>query len=184
MATPRAALTYEDFLAMPEDNSRRHEILDGELVVSPTPVTLHQRIVGRLFVLLDAHVRSQGLGEVFVSPIAVVLANTSVVGPDLVYVASDRTAVVKDRGIEGAPTLAIEVSSPSTRRLDRRRKFEVYARYGVPHYWIVDTGERAIEAYDLADGAYRLARRAAGDDPVRLPPFGELSFATASLWRP
>ena len=183
MATGRAVLTAEKFLAMPEDNTRRYELLDGELIVSPMPVPLHQRIVGRLFVLLDAHVRVHGLGEVFVSPIAVVLAKASVVGPDLVYVAADRAALVKDRAIEGAPTQLIEVSSPSTRRLDRRRKFELYARHGVPHYWIVETDEHAIEAYELGAGAYRLALRAAGEDLVTLPPFDDLSFVPESIWR-
>jgi len=96
----------------------------------------------------------------------------------------DRAALVTARAIEGAPTLLIEVSSPTTRHLDRRRKLELYARHGVPYYWMVETDERAIEAYELADGAYRLARRGAGDAPVSLPPFGDLAFAPEALWRP
>ena len=182
MATSRAKLTAEEFFALPEDTGQRYDLLDGELIVSPRPMTLHQRIVGRLFVLLDNHVREHGLGEVFLSPIAVVLSNTSVSEPDLVYVARDRAALVTARAIEGAPTLHIEVLSPSTRRLDRSRKFELYARYGVPYYWIVETDERAIEAYELTGGVYRLALRAAGDEPVALPPFGALSFVPESLW--
>jgi Putative restriction endonuclease len=67
MATHRVELTYEDYLAMPDDG-RRHEILDGELAVSATPVTLHQRIVGNLYWVLRGHVRPRGLGEVFLAP--------------------------------------------------------------------------------------------------------------------
>ena len=74
MATERALLTYEDYLAMPAEEGRRYELLDGELYGSPTPVTLHQRIVARLFRLLDTHVRHHALGEVFLAPTAVVLA--------------------------------------------------------------------------------------------------------------
>ncbi|HTO11221.1 MAG TPA: Uma2 family endonuclease [Candidatus Binatia bacterium] len=184
MATNRAVLTAEEFFAMPEDDDQLYELLDGELMMRPTPVPLHQRIVGNLFMLLRAYVREHGLGEVFLSPIAVVLSETSVVVPDLVYLAGDRAALVTARAIEGAPTLLIEVSSPSTRHLDRRRKLELYARHGVPYYWMVETDERAIEAYELADGAYRLARRGAGDAPVSLPPFGDLAFAPEALWRP
>jgi len=114
----------------------------------------------------------------------VVLANTSVVEPDLVYVARDRAGLVTARAIEGAPTLLVEVVSPSTRVVDRGRKFQIYARYGVAYYWIVETDERAIDAYELADGAYRLALRAAGDRPVRCPPFDDLAFPPESLWMP
>ena len=185
MATNRAVLTAEEYFAMQvDDDDELYELLDGELMVRPSPLTLHQRIVVRLLVLLEAHVREHALGEVFVSPIAVVLSNTSVVLPDLVYVATDRAGLVTARAIEGAPTLLIEVSSPSTRHLDRRRKFELYARHGVPYYWMVETDERAIEAYELTGGAYRLALRAAGDAPASLPPLSPLSFAPESIWRP
>jgi Uma2 family endonuclease len=183
MATSRITLTAEEYFAMPEDDDRLYELLDGELMVRPAPLTLHQRIVRRLLVLLDAHVREHTLGEVFLSPIAVVLSRTSVVLPDLVYVALDRAGLVTARAIEGAPTLLIEVSSPSTRHLDRRRKFELYARHGVPYYWMVEADERAIEAYELAGGAYRLTVRASGEGPVSVLPFGGLSFAPEALWR-
>ena len=184
MATNRALLTAEDYFARPAgDDDQLYELMDGELMVRPAPVPLHQRIIGNLYVLLRAHVREHGMGEVFLSPIAVVLSGTSVVIPDLVYVGSGRTGLVTARAIEGAPTLLIEVSSPSTRHLDRRRKFELYARHGVPSYWMVETDERAIEAYELTSGGYRLTVRASGDEPVTMPPFPELSFAPQSLWR-
>ena len=183
MATNRAVLTAEDYFSMPEDDDQLYELLDGELMMRPTPAPRHQRIVARLFVLLDAHVRKHDLGEVFLSPIAVALSSTSVAVSDLVDIATDRARLVTARAIEGAPTLLIEVSSPSTRHLDRRRKFELYARHGVPHYWMVETDERAIEAYELTSGAYRLTVRASGDEPVTVPPFPELSFAPQPLWR-
>jgi Uma2 family endonuclease len=137
MATSRAVLTAEEFLAMPEDNSR-----------------LHQRIVVNLAALLHAHIREH------------------------------RAAILTARGIEGSPTLHIEVLSPSTRHLDRGRRRELYARHGVPYGWMVETDERVIEAYELAGGAYRPALRATGEAPVSLPPFPALSLAPEALWRP
>ena len=76
--------------------------------------------------------------------------------PDLIFVASAHASRVSRRGIEGAPTLAVEILSPSTTTIDRSRKLQLYARHGVPHYWIVDPEARTVEAYELADGVYRL----------------------------
>ena len=83
------------------------------------------------------------------------------------------------RGIEGPPTLAVEIISPSTPRIDRVTKLQLYARYGVPFYWIVDPDARAIEVYELAEGAYRLIASATGDAPVSLPPFPGRALASA-----
>ena len=183
MAIERVVLTYKDYLAMPDDG-RRYEILDGEVAVSATPVTLHQLIVGNLYWVLRGHVHGRRLGQVYLSPITVILANTTVVEPDLVYVDTGRAGLVTDRGIRGAPTLAIEVLSPSTATSDRGPKFQLYARYGVPYYWIADTDAREVEAYELADQRYRLASRAHGDTSMALPPFADLFFVPDALWPP
>jgi Uma2 family endonuclease len=86
------------------------------------------------------------------------------------------------RAIEGAPTLAIEILSPSTEHIDRRRKLHLYARHGVAHYWIVDPVARTIDAYTLGDGAYRVSVRLSGEQPAALPPFGDLALDPASIW--
>jgi Uma2 family endonuclease len=181
MAIHRVVLTYEDYLATPDDGCR-YEVLDGEIQVSATPSTLHQRVLANLNEVIRDHVKSRGLGEVFFAPLAVILANTTVVEPDLIYVDRNRARLVSSRGVEGAPTLLAEVLSPGTGATDRGRKFQLYARYGVPYYWIVDTDGRAIEVYELADGAYRLVSRAAGNTPVSVPPFPDLALVPDSLW--
>jgi Uma2 family endonuclease len=183
MAIERVVLTYEDYLAMPDDG-RRYEILDGEVAVTATPVTLHQRIVGNVYWVLRGHIQSRGLGELFLAPFTVLLANTTVVEPDLVYVDNARAGLVGERGMNGAPSLLIEVLSPSTAANDRGAKFRLYARYGVPCYWIVDTDARALEAYELGADGYRLAVRARGETPVSLPPFPDLSLGPGELWQP
>jgi Uma2 family endonuclease len=182
MAVERVVLTYKDYLAMPDDG-RRYEILDGEVAVSATPGTLHQRIIGNLYWVLRGHVRGRGLGEVFLAPLTVILANTTVVEPDLVYVDTGRAGLVTDRGIRGAPTLAIEVLSPSTATSDRGPKFRLYARYDVPYYWIADTDARVFEGYELTTGGYRLVDRRQGEGQVALPPFPDLVLDLGELWR-
>jgi Uma2 family endonuclease len=178
----RTVLTYADYEALPNDG-QHYQILDGELFVTATPNTSHQRTVGNLFATLRAHVRRHALGEVFVSPTTVILADTTVVEPDIVFVGADRLDLISKRGIEGAPTLLIEVLSPSTGRVDRSTKFQLYARYGVPHYWIVDPDARLVETYRLAGPSYEPGPRLEGPTPAALPPFPDLLLDPASVWR-
>lgn len=75
-----------------------------------------------------------------------------------------------------------EILSPSTIQTDRRTKLQLYARHGLPHYWIVDPDVRSIEAYEPTEGAYRVTTRAAGDEPFSVPPFDDLTITAATLW--
>ena len=181
MAAMRAVLTYADYVALPDDG-RRYEILDGALAVTPAPGRRHQRAVGALFRVLDGHVRGHELGEVYVSPFDVILDDTSIVQPDIVYVAATRLGIVAERGVEGAPSLAVEVTSPSTRQHDRNTKLGLYARHGVPHVWIVDPEARSIDAYVLRSGVYAREAHAAGDAALRAEPFSDLEIPTPTLW--
>ena len=181
MSGERAVLTYRDYEALPADG-RRYELHDGELSVTPAPGTRHQRAIGAMYVLLRAHVNDRRLGEVFLSPVDCILSDVTVVQPDLVYLDPTRARLVSERGIEGPPTLAVEILSPSTTTIDRSRKGRLYADHGIPYYWIVDSEAGAIEAYGLAEGHYTLPARTAGTEPVSLPPVPDLAFAPASLW--
>lgn len=177
----RVVLTYRDYEALPADG-RRYELLDGELLVTAAPGLSHQRLVGDLFVLLRQHVRAHRLGEVFVSPVDCILSDTTVVQPDVVYLESAQSSLASSRGIEGAPTFAVEIVSPSTARIDRGAKLQLYARHGMPYYWIVDPEARSIEAYVLAEGVLQAVARLGGADRGSLPPFADLTIAVASLW--
>jgi Uma2 family endonuclease len=176
----RALLTYSDYAALPDDG-RRYELHQGELSVTPAPGVRHQRVILPLGSQLYEHVRARGLGEVLVAPTDCILSNVTVVQPDILYVATDRQAITSERGIEGAPTLVVEVLSPSTARLDRDRKMKLYAEHGVPYYWIVDPETRSIEAFALAGGEYALAARLTSE-PAALPPFSDLTLDPASIW--
>ena len=181
MDAVRVVLNYKDYESLPNDG-RRYEIHDGELSATLVPSPQHQRVIGRLFRALEAHVETQGLGEVFIAPIDVILSDTAIVQPDLVYLATDRLQLVSSRGIEGSPTLAVEVLSPFSVLIDRHTKFQLYARYEIPYYWIVDLESRALEAYVLSEGRYALAAKAAGEESLSPPPFGDLVLPLAPLW--
>ena len=181
MTPARVVLTYRDYEALPNDG-RRYEIHDGELSVTAAPGSRHQILSMRLAAALHFHVEARGLGVVVTAPFDVILANTSIVEPDIVYVATDRRAQISERGFEGAPTLVVEILSPSTTRIDRHTKMQLYARHGIPWYWIVDPDNRVVEVYRLADGGYTLGRRVSGDEPLSAEPLAELVIPLASLW--
>jgi Uma2 family endonuclease len=179
--TTRVRLTYEDYAALPDDG-RRYELHEGELSVTPAPGLSHQAILRNLIVILHRHVSSRGLGEVFPAPVDCILENITIVQPDLVFVETARRSVMTERGIEGSPTLAVEIISPSTGGIDRRRKLQLYARYAVPFYWIVDPPARTIEAYQLARGVYEGTGALSGPTSLALVPFAELILDPQEIW--
>ena len=181
MAGERVILTYKDYEALPADG-RRYEIHDGELSITRKPSPHHQRISGNLTTILWQHVKTHQLGQVYFAPIDCILSDITIVQPDLLYIDMTRLSLISDRGIEGAPTLAVEITSPPTTIIDRSTKPLLYAKYGVPYYWIVDPEARTIEVHVLSEGRYQLAARVFGAEPVSLPPFPNLAFAPDSLW--
>ncbi|MBI3635381.1 MAG: Uma2 family endonuclease [Candidatus Rokubacteria bacterium] len=177
----RVVLTYEDYAALPNDG-KRYEIHDGELSVTPAPGLRHQDVTGKLYAALLAYVTAQGTGRVFIAPVDVILARTSIVQPDIVYLAEERTHLMSERGIEGAPTLAVETLSESTRRTDRTTKLQLYARYDVSFYWIVDPATPSIEIYRLESGAYAGPAQRSGAHLADLPPFAGLTLDATTVW--
>ncbi len=174
-------LTYEDYAALPDDG-RRYELYEGELSVMPAPSPGHQKSVVDLVLTLAAYVKRERLGQVFVSPIDCILSDTTIVQPDLVYVDTSKLNLITSRGIEGPPTLVVEILSPSTAQIDGRRKMALYAKFGVPHYWIVDHDTRRIEAYGLISEGYHFTAELEGSTPLALPPFPDLALDPATLW--
>ncbi len=183
-ADPRpqtSKLTYEDYVTLPDDG-RRYEILDGELAVSPSPRTLHQRVLRALGFSIHEWVTPRGLGEVFIAPVDVILDRTTVVVPDLVFVSQARAAIVTEKAIEGAPDLLVEILSDSTARHDRGAKMKLYAHYGVARYWIVDADARALEIYALRDGVYEQIGTHRGSDRVVCDTPAGLELRLSEIW--
>ena len=154
----RTRATYEDYLNTPDDT--RHELLDGELVMVPSPRTSHQQVAGELFIILQLYVRRTELGEFFIAPFDVVLWDgdeANVVEPDLLFVSTARASIITEANVQGAPDLVVEVLSPSTEGRDKGRKRELYARHGVGEYWLVDPDARSIEVLRLGATGYETA---------------------------
>ena len=158
MVSPNPAIkfTYEDYQHTPED--QRFELLDGELTMVPAPNLRHQRIGTRLGALLHAFVQERDLGEVFHAPCDVVLSNTDVVQPDLLFVSEERAhLLLGGDNVLGAPDLVVGILSPSTAGRDRTLKRALYARHGVKEYWLVDPDARTVTVLRLGAGDFEVA---------------------------
>jgi Uma2 family endonuclease len=177
----KIVLTYEDYCELPNDRNR-YEILDGELSVTPAPRTKHQTVAGNLHRLLANYVVATQHRIIFIAPTDVILAPTTVVQPDLIFIGNDRRGVITERAIEGAPTLVIEILSPPTHRVDRQTKAQLYAKYEVPRYWLLDPDQQSLEAYELVRGQYQLVVKVQNADLFAPSLFLGLSIQLADLW--
>ena len=145
--------TYHDYLQLPDE--KRYELVEGELFVVPAPNLYHQQILGKLWTSIYNHARANHRGEVFLAPCDVVLCEFTVVQPDLVFVASEHMAILTDANIQGPPDLVVEILSPSTGQRDLGIKRNLYAKYSVPEYWIVDPDAKTVEVLSLTETGYR-----------------------------
>jgi len=138
--------TRDEVLALPDDG-QRYELVDGELLVSPSPRRTHQRAVRDLFLLLHHYVEFSKIGEVLFSPSDLDLRTGQLVQPDLFVVAQQSIEASMEWEHVGVPALVVEVLSPSTAGYDRIKKRRLYQRVGVPTYWIVDLDARLVEVW-------------------------------------
>jgi Uma2 family endonuclease len=159
------SLTYEDYAALPDDG-RRYQLLEGEIDVTPTPSTRHQRISRNLEFLILLHINEHQLGALYHAPIDVILAEDTVVQPDILFVARERMSIVSERGIEAAPNLVVEILSRRTRRTDRTTKMRLYGRAGVQECWLVDADAQTVEVFALREGQYVLTAAQSGDETL------------------
>lgn len=181
---PVVKLTYDDFLRFPEDG-KRHELIDGEHCVTPSPNLCHQRILGNLFEAFRMHLREHPGGEVFCAPFDVVLSDLDIVEPDLLYVSRERSAeVLTPQHVRGAPNLVIEIASKGTRRRDETIKRRLYERAGVSEYWVVDPIVDVIRIYRQSGTGFAPAtelRRDAGDS-IDTPLMPGLAIALSGIF--
>jgi Uma2 family endonuclease len=147
--TTRAAvkLTYDDFVHFPDDG-KRHELIDGEHYVTPSPNIRHQGILGNLYLLIANWLEEHPIGRVYVAPLDVVLSSLDVVEPDLLYLSNERAAqVITPLHVRGVPELVVEIASKGTRKRDETIKRRLYERAGASEYWVVDPAINVVRVY-------------------------------------
>ncbi len=152
---PAIKFTYEDYKHTPDDT--RYELIDGELIPALTPNLGHQGVSTKLGTRLYVFITEKGLGEVFRAPCDVVLSNTDVVQPDLLFVSKERGHILLNGlNVQGAPDLVVEILSPSTEERDRTVKSALYARHGVSEYWLADPAAQTITVMLLGEGGFEV----------------------------
>jgi Uma2 family endonuclease len=155
-------ITFEEFRQFPIDG-KRYELVRGEVHVTPAPATRHQAIVQNLAMSLGPHVIKNNLGEVYTAPLDVRLNRDTALQPDVIFISNARAGIILENWIEGAPDLAVEVSSPRTATYDRATKLPLYAESGVSEYWLIDSQAKIVEVFKLQGKKYYVDTTLAGD---------------------
>ncbi|HEX9653737.1 MAG TPA: Uma2 family endonuclease [bacterium] len=173
---------YDDYLLLPDDGNR-YEIIEGELFMAPAPSIKHQDNLFELGVRIREFVKKKKLGIVFLSPCDVVLSNTSIIQPDIVFVSKENRGIITEKNIQGAPDLVIEIISPNTAERDLVLKKKLYAKHGVKEYWIVFIKEQKVEVYRLAEQTYILDRLYEKSDILKSPLIAGLKIRLSEVFR-
>lgn len=181
--TTPTLVTAAEYFAMPE-GPPYFQLIRGEIVMSPSPLMFHQRVLmrisGELYMFLDAH----PIGEVVVSPSDVHLTNIDVYQPDVYYVSNKRQHIFNQQGAVGAPDLVVEILSKSTARHDLHEKKETYAECGVTEYWVVHVKEPLrVDVYRLQESVDTPARSVVEGQPLTTDLLPGLVLDTAKIFR-
>lgn len=179
----RVPYTYRDYLSLPDDG-KRYELIGGDLFVSPAPRPFHQAVSGRLLYALMTTLQEPGIALVFHAPIDVVLGDNDVLQPDLVVVRCERAGIVRENAIHGPPDLVIEILSPRGGDRDRYIKRAIYARHGVPEYWIVDPDLGFVEQYLLTSEGLELRAQFDASHTMTSPSFADVAIPLGPVFRP
>ncbi len=159
--------TYDDYLSASDDES--YELIEGELLMNPSPTPYHQRISGIIEFELRKFVNNNGLGEVFDAPCDVHFDDENVMQPDIMFISKNRLNIIGDKNIQASPDLAIEIVSDNSVYRDMEQKKRLYAKFGVREYWIVIPETKTIEVYVLDNGAFKLVNEPGTADHIESP---------------
>jgi Uma2 family endonuclease len=184
-ASPGVKLTYDDFLLFPDDG-QRHELIDGEHYVTPSPNTKHQRVSGNIFLMIGSWLEEHPAGRMFYAPYDVVFSNFDVVEPDLLYLSNERMAeVVTPQHVRGAPEIVIEIGSPGTRKRDETIKKRLYERSSVSEYWVVDPELDVVRVYRRGEEGFGRAVELSSeaDDSLTTPLLPGLEMPLRRIFR-
>ncbi len=173
--------TYSDYEKLPSDG-KQYQVLDGELFMTPAPITKHQRVLLKICGCLSEYVSRENAGEIYIAPCDVVLSDENIVQPDLLFITKENLHLIKEKNIQGAPDMVVEILSESTEKLDRVYKKNLYEKFGVKEYWLVDIQNDAVEVLCLRERHYISYGAFLKKDNVRSRMFPSLNVKACSFF--
>ncbi len=150
----------EVFQSLPEGTSA--QLIENNLVMSPAPLDIHQKVLTRLSSKMYIWVEGQNMGEIRVAPYDVFLDDENVLQPDILFISKSSIHLIKADGLHGAPDLVIEILSPSTARYDLNEKKKLYELHGVKEYFIVDPVSESVTGFQSVNGTFESLEKQKG----------------------
>ncbi len=182
MSAPQIELfTAADYREMPDDG-KRYQLVEGELIMAPAPNTFHQIVQGNLLYLLKSYLQRHPIGTVLGAPCDVYLDEHNVFQPDVLYVSGEHAARIRDEGIHGAPDLVVEILSPSSAAIDRRKRAH-FAAAGTVEFWQIDPALRQIQRFVFAENVAKPIALIDEPEAFASTLFPGLTVATADVFR-
>ncbi len=182
MPAPQIApFTATEYRAMPDDG-RRYQIVEGELFMAPAPNLFHQIVQANLLSLLHHFVRHHPIGTVVGAPCDVYLDEVNVFQPHVLFITCAHANRMLDDGIHGPPDLAIEILSPSSAALDRRKR-TLLAQAGAVEFWQVDPALRQVQRFVFAENQNKPVELIDEPETFVSPLFPGLVLATTEIFR-
>lgn len=173
--------TYSDYKEFPEDG-KRYEILEGRLLMVPSPFTPHQRISFKLSHCLGSYIEGKGAGEMFCAPYDVVLSEITVVQPDIIYVSKENSKIITEENIKGIPDLVIEIVSKTSKKNDETTKKMIYAQSNIKEYWAAYPESKEIKVYVGPEKGYFLWKTFSIEDLLSTPTFPDLNLKLTDVF--
>jgi Uma2 family endonuclease len=185
MITKPRPLTIADWDAMPYGDGKRYEIIEGELFVSCSPGLTHEIVLATLIRRIGRFLDDNPVGLMVTGP-GMILSDVSGVIPDAVFFLNEqRKKIVKDDRLHAPPALVVEVLSPGSAniRRDRVSKLNLYAKHGVPEYWIVDPKNKTLERYISEDSSLILQEILQGEDTLTMTALAGFSCPVSDIFK-
>ncbi|MBF0491900.1 MAG: Uma2 family endonuclease [Deltaproteobacteria bacterium] len=177
----KVRLNYQDYIQLPED--KRYELIDGDLYMVPAPIPFHQKVIMYLAFELQRFVEKQKIGEIFFAPVDVYLSDEDVVQPDLLFISKNRSGIIEEKYICGAPDLVVEVLSPASKARDKGIKKHLYDKFGVQEYWLVDPEAKSIEVLQMKEAGLKTFKVFAANSSLKSPLLKKLNLSLKKIFR-
>ena len=173
--------TYDDYRHLPDDG-KQHQIIEGQLYITPAPSPYHQEVLLNIASPLREFIQKNNLGKLYTSPIDVILSMTDVVQPDLVFISQERINIITKKNIVDAPDLVVEILSEHNESIDRTKKMSLYERHGVKEYWIVDPSAKSVEQFLLNNSALSLKDTYKDDQNLACVVVNSFTFSPSDIF--